>query len=148
MVSGCDHALQTLIEALAMSKSLLLVAFLATIPTVLFAQKPAWPPAPGQTTLLLWPHRAPGAHANSGPEIDTTTAKDNMVANRPVIRLGNVSSPTLTLYTPKGRNTGAAVVVFPGGSYHILAIDLEGTEVCDWAKFSRNHLRDAQIPRA
>jgi acetyl esterase/lipase len=29
-------------------------------------------------------------------------------------------------------NTGAAVVVFPGGSYRILAIDLEGTEVCDW----------------
>jgi acetyl esterase/lipase len=43
-----------------------------------------------------------------------------------------VSTPTLTLYTPKGNNTGAAVVVFPGGSYHILAIDLEGTEVCDW----------------
>jgi acetyl esterase/lipase len=31
-----------------------------------------------------------------------------------------------------GKNTGAAVVVFPGGSYHILALDLEGTEVCDW----------------
>jgi acetyl esterase/lipase len=31
-----------------------------------------------------------------------------------------------------GRNTGAAVVVFPGGGYHILAIDLEGTEVCSW----------------
>src|SRR6202044_1250717 len=49
-----------------------------------------------------------------------------------VIRIGNVSSPTLTLYTPKGANTGAAVVVFPGGGYHILAIDLEGTEVCNW----------------
>ena len=24
------------------------------------------------------------------------------------------------------------VVVFPGGGYQILAIDLEGTEVCDW----------------
>ena len=32
----------------------------------------------------------------------------------------------------KGKNTGAAVVVFPGGGYQILAIDLEGTEVCDW----------------
>jgi acetyl esterase/lipase len=29
-------------------------------------------------------------------------------------------------------NTGAAVVVFPGGGYRALAIDLEGTEVCDW----------------
>jgi hypothetical protein len=25
-----------------------------------------------------------------------------------------------------------AVVVFPGGGYYVLAIDLEGTEVCDW----------------
>jgi acetyl esterase/lipase len=61
-----------------------------------------------------------------------TTAKDNLIAGLPVVRLGNVSAPTLTLYTPKGSNTGAAVVVFPGGGYNILAIDLEGTEVCDW----------------
>jgi len=54
------------------------------------------------------------------------------VAGKPVIRLGNVSAPTLTLYAPPNKNTGAAVVVFPGGGYHILAIDLEGTEVCDW----------------
>jgi acetyl esterase/lipase len=49
-----------------------------------------------------------------------------------VIRLGNVSNPTLTLYPPAATNTGAAVLVFPGGGYHILAMDLEGTEVCDW----------------
>jgi acetyl esterase/lipase len=44
----------------------------------------------------------------------------------------NVSVPTVTVYAPKSRNTGAAVVVFPGGGYQLLAIDLEGTEVCDW----------------
>jgi acetyl esterase/lipase len=38
----------------------------------------------------------------------------------------------MTVYSPKGKNTGAAVVVFPGGGYKILAIDLEGTEVCHW----------------
>jgi len=38
----------------------------------------------------------------------------------------------MTVYSPKGKNAGAAVVVFPGGGYRILAIDLEGTEVCDW----------------
>jgi acetyl esterase/lipase len=32
----------------------------------------------------------------------------------------------------KGKNTGAAVIVFPGGGYFMLAIDIEGTEVCDW----------------
>lgn len=75
---------------------------------------------------------APGAAANLPAEADTTTDKDNLIAGRRVARLGNVSTPTLTLYTPKGNNTGAAVVVFPGGGYQILAIDLEGTEVCDW----------------
>jgi acetyl esterase/lipase len=30
------------------------------------------------------------------------------------------------------RNTGAAVIVCPGGGYHILAMDLEGTEVAEW----------------
>jgi acetyl esterase/lipase len=38
----------------------------------------------------------------------------------------------MTVYSPKEKNTGAAVVVFPGGGYQVLAIDLEGTEVCDW----------------
>jgi acetyl esterase/lipase len=38
----------------------------------------------------------------------------------------------MTVYAPTGKNTGVAVVVFPGGGYEMLAIDLEGTEVCDW----------------
>jgi acetyl esterase/lipase len=38
----------------------------------------------------------------------------------------------MTVYSPTGKNTGTAVVVFPGGGYQILAIDLEGTEICDW----------------
>jgi acetyl esterase/lipase len=96
------------------------------------AQPSGWPPAPGHLTLPVWPGVAPGAPANLPAEADTTTAKDNLIAGRPLVRLGNVSTPTLTLYAPKGKNTGAAVVVFPGGGYRILAIDLEGTEVCDW----------------
>jgi len=50
-----------------------------------------------------------------------------------VIRLGNVSKPTITIHRPPaGKDTGAAVLVCPGGAYSILALDLEGTEVCDW----------------
>jgi acetyl esterase/lipase len=108
------------------------IAAVIALSATLFAQKPAWQPAPGHVTLDLWPHGAPGAPANAGPEVDTTTSKDRMIAGKPVIRLGNVSVPTLTVYSPHGKNTEAAVVVFPGGSYRILAIDLEGTEVCDW----------------
>jgi acetyl esterase/lipase len=95
-----------------------------------------WPPAPEHPTLLLWPNGAPatsGPLTAIGPEHDTTTANDKLIAGRPLVRLGDVSAPTITLYAaPKATNTGAAVVVFPGGGYSILAIDLEGTEVCDW----------------
>lgn len=38
----------------------------------------------------------------------------------------------MTVFPASGPATGAAVVVFPGGGYRALAIDLEGTEVCDW----------------
>ena len=96
------------------------------------AQPSGWPPSPSHLTLPVWPGVAPGAPANPPAETDTTTAKDNLIAGKPLIRLGNVSTPTLTLYKATGNNTGAAVVVFPGGGYNILAIDLEGTEVCDW----------------
>jgi len=88
-------------------------------------------------TLPIWPNGVPGtppgASAIAPAEVDTTTAKDNLIASKPLIRLGNVSSPTITLYKPNGANGAApAIVVFPGGGYKILAIDLEGTEVCDW----------------
>src|ERR1700676_3275014 len=115
-----------------MPRLLLTIAAVVALSASVLAQKPAWQPAPGRLTLNLWPHGAPGAAANSAPEVDTTTAKDNLIAGKPLVRLGDVSVPTLTVYSPKGKNTGAAIVVFPGGGYHILAIDLEGTEVCDW----------------
>ena len=95
------------------------------------AQNAGWTPPKGHTVLQLWPHGAPGAVANPPAEVDTTTEKSDLIAGKPLVRLGNVSSPTLTVYPPKGKNSGGAVVVFPGGGYQILAIDLEGTEVCD-----------------
>lgn len=61
-----------------------------------------------------------------------TKESDNEIAGRRLIRLGNVSEPTLTVYpAPKDKAHGGAVLVCPGGAYHILALDLEGTEVCD-----------------
>lgn len=60
-----------------------------------------------------------------------SSAKD-LVAGKRWTYVENVSRPTMTVYRPQGENAGAAVVVFPGGGYQILAIDLEGTEVCDW----------------
>jgi acetyl esterase/lipase len=83
--------------------------------------------------MPLWPHGAPGESPLPQPEADTSGPSGALVAGRSVIRLGNVSSPTLTVYRPPaGKNTGAAVLVFPGGGYSILALDLEGSEICEW----------------
>jgi acetyl esterase/lipase len=115
-----------------MPKRLLMFVALAMFSTGLYAQSSSWPPSPDHPTIPLWPGAVPDPVAVPGPEGDLTTAKDGSPGGKPVVRIGNVTAPTLTLYTPKGKNTGAAVVVFPGGGYRILAIDLEGTEVCDW----------------
>jgi acetyl esterase/lipase len=126
-------------EKPVMKKSIVLAAAAVTALTLNFAaqgnlaaQGSGWPPSSDHLTLPVWPGAAPGEPANMPPEADTTTPKDHLVAGRAVIRLGNVSSPTLTLYKPAGKSTGAAVLVFPGGGYRIDSIDLEGTEVCDW----------------
>ena len=83
--------------------------------------------------IELWPGTAPGDKGDPGEERDTTKPADHKVAGQSVMRIGNVSKPTLTIYRPaKGKETGAAVLVCPGGAYNILALDLEGTEVCEW----------------
>jgi len=93
------------------------------------AQSPAWPP-PGHTQVPIWPGAVPDAQPLAAPEV--TTTDESLIAGRRVLAVSNVSLPTMTLYSPIGENTGAAVVVFPGGGYQTLAIDLEGTEVCNW----------------
>ncbi len=90
------------------------------------AQTPGWQPSPGHTQVPIWPGTVPDPQPVTGPEVATIAkAGDGFV-------VGQVSQPTMTVYSPQGNNTGAAVVVFPGGGYEDLAIDLEGTEVCDW----------------
>jgi acetyl esterase/lipase len=61
-------------------------------------------------TLLLWDGKAPGA-------------------------LGDADSdrPTITMYAPSEKHApGAAVIVFPGGSYTWLATNHEGRQVANW----------------
>src|SRR6266513_3508134 len=96
----------------------------------LSAQKSGWQPSPGHTQMPIWPGAVPDAQPVAGPEV-AVTAK-GLIAGKSGDIVENVSRPTLTVYSPTAKNTGAAVVVFPGGGYQILAIDLEGTEVCDW----------------
>ena len=97
----------------------------------LCAPTPVWQPSPGHTQVLLWPGTPPDAQPLPGLEYMKTEEKE-LVAGKPYLYLGNISQPTLTVYSPQRKNTGVAVVVIPGGGFQILAMDLEGTEVCDW----------------
>jgi acetyl esterase/lipase len=112
-------------------KSLISVLFIVLGFHSLHAQATPWRPSPGHTQLPIWPSTPPDPRPYPGPETVQTETKD-LVAGKPWLYISNVSTPTMTVYAPKGKNTGAAVIVFPGGGYEILAIDLEGTEACDW----------------
>lgn len=98
------------------------------------AQK-AWEPSPGHAQVPIWPTTVPGAQPVDKPEVSGTVVdaagKPRLVAGKPWVYVDRVTQPTMTVYSPPGHGTGVAVVVFPGGGYNILAIDLEGTEVCD-----------------
>jgi acetyl esterase/lipase len=88
--------------------------------TTLRAAPASWQPSPGHTQIPIWPGTAPDEQSVPGPETLTQGA------------VTNVTRPTMTVYASKGKNTGAAVIVIPGGGFQLLAMDLEGTEVCDW----------------
>ena len=103
---------------------------LAAAALPLAAQPPGWQPSPGHVQIPIWPGPGPDAQPVPGPEYAMTSK--SLIAGRHFVSVFNVSQPTLTVYPALGVNTGAAVVVFPGGGYMDLAIDLEGTEVCDW----------------
>jgi acetyl esterase/lipase len=115
-----------------MKKPLVLAVLILVACGGLSAQTPAWQPSAGHVQVPIWPGVPPNARPAKGAETAGTTGKESLVAGKPWIYVENVSRPTMTVYSPVGKNTGAAVVVFPGGGYQILAIDLEGTEVCDW----------------
>ncbi len=97
---------------------------------VAVSREGAWRPAEGLSQIPLWPSDLAIARPElTGPE---TARVGGGIAGRPVTMIENVERPTMTVYPAKDSNTGAAVLVFPGGGYRALAIDLEGSEVCDW----------------
>lgn len=112
------------------------VVLLVFASAALHAQSGGWRPAPGHRQLPIWPGAAPDARPGVGAEVAGTVVdaagKKKLVGGRPWVYVDNVSTPTITVYSPQGHSNGSAVVVFPGGGYNVLAIDLEGTEACDW----------------
>ena len=88
------------------------------------------PPKADHGPITLWPKGAPGEKEG---EVGKERYQPQKEGQKQVARLGNVSEPTIQVFAPpKDKATGAAVVVCPGGGYHILAMDLEGTEICEW----------------
>ncbi|MCB1233473.1 MAG: alpha/beta hydrolase [Verrucomicrobiae bacterium] len=101
-------------------------AIILMMPSLLDAAQP--------TILNIWPGTPPGPVAKvEGAERDLTKPEDKLIAGRPIIKLGNVSTPEMHVYLPpKDKANGGAVLVCPGGGFSILAWDLEGTEVAEW----------------
>jgi len=86
-----------------------------------------------RSPIVLWPSGAPGETDKIGEEVNQSKPTEKGVAGKPIIKLANVSNPTLTIFSPpKDKETGATVMVCPGGGYNILAYDLEGSEICEW----------------
>src|SRR3569833_1726953 len=71
------------------------------------------------------------ANGHKLAEHDITKPTDDKVGGKDVIRLWDITDPTIKFFKPKKPN-GTAVVVCPGGGFYILAMDLEGTEICEW----------------
>ena len=83
--------------------------------------------------INVWPATPPGDTATLPPEADLTKDTDKLIAGRRIIKTGNVTTPQLAVYRPaKEKDTGASVIICPGGGFNILAYDLEGTEVAAW----------------
>jgi len=99
--------------------------------TVARANPSVWQPAEGHQQVALWPGLPPDAKPLPGPE-KMRVEQDHLIGGKPVVSITNIDRPTITVYAPPGKNAGAAFLVIPGGGFEILAIDLEGTEVCDW----------------
>lgn len=105
--------------------------FLLAVCASAHAKTAIWQPAAGHAQIPLWPGAAPDAQPAPGPETETLRT-EHLIAGKPWIAVTNVTRPTLTIYSPKGKNTGVAALVFPGGGFEVLAMDLEGTEACNW----------------
>lgn len=81
----------------------------------------------------IWPGKPPGETKELPPEQDVTKPDQKDAGGKPIIRLTNVSIPTVSVFRPaKDRDSGTAIVICPGGGHHILAFNHEGTETAEW----------------
>lgn len=115
-----------------MSRVLVIFLVATSLVSLAAAQQDTWHPPAGLTETKIWPGEVPDVKPAAGPERNVTTPQNARPGGRVVTRVTDVVSPTITRYPPKGQNTGVAALVFPGGGYVRLSMDLEGSEICDW----------------
>lgn len=84
----------------------------------------AAPLPPTGSVVPVWPGPPPGS------ESWTWSEQESLIEGERLVR--NVSVATLEVFAPTGPPTGTAVIVAPGGAFHILAIDHEGVDLARW----------------
>jgi acetyl esterase/lipase len=98
---------------------------------VVGAQKPEGVRAPDET-ILLWGGEARGGKPPGGWAVEGAEVREEQAHMGGIVTLRNVGEPALYVYGPQGVPQNRAVIICPGGAYHLLAWDLEGTEVASW----------------
>ena len=84
-------------------------------------------PLSAQTTIRLYAEAATGSESWSLPEQSIKTLVPGVTGT------ANVSEATLTVFRPNpGTANGTAVIVAPGGGFHFLLVDDEGTKAAEW----------------
>jgi acetyl esterase/lipase len=91
-----------------------------------------WEPALGLKQVRIWPGNAPDGTFRPQPPESVETYNDAGAVGGTSQAVLNIAIPTMTIMPAKGRKTGTAVIVFPGGGFQKVFIGLEGTEICDW----------------
>lgn len=92
-----------------------------------------WQPPRDLKQTPIWPGPAPdnGARATTPERIEIARTSDALEGATSEAAW-DVSVPTMTVFPPKGRNSGAAIVVFPGGGFRAVVVTKQGTEICSW----------------
>lgn len=92
-----------------------------------------WQPSSGLKQIPIWPNGAPDMQGASQPAESVLIAQTpNAIGGATSEAVFDVTSPTMTIFPPRSRNAGAAVIVFPGGGFKAVVVTLQGTEICNW----------------
>jgi acetyl esterase/lipase len=92
-----------------------------------------WRAPEGTSQVPIWPNGAPDMKGVTQPAENILTRRTPEAIDGDFSHaVFDVTEPTMTIFPPRGQNTGAAIVVFPGGGFRAVVVTVEGTEICNW----------------